>query len=325
MLAASGCTARAWKMVALPSSSTTPMAVMCGRASSFRARRAKMMNTQKTSKTRKHEKLQQELAQKVAQETGRIGEVRGQSQKSLGMLVEDYIPDAATSPGSLLSVNGLKERYQMIRRWGTSVWSKYIILPSQLTGFSRDRTALECQDIYRIINEAIPKNDKHAITENTTNLMNQMLRSQFEPTFAAGNRIQWEMKSVLEAPKIHHARAFAMTTQKNYWAQLTMKLVTEQVVCIYDRKGKVVFGHPKDTKRVVEYPCFERHVSDPASKWRLCGKLAIDDPRRANGLVPLDPVVQAAMDGKSPSEQALILKEQGRKMKEEMNADTAKP
>lgn len=251
-----------------------------------------------------------------------VTESRGQVQKSLNMIVEDYIPDAVKSP-SVITVAGWKERYWIWRRRIQSAWSKYIVMPSQCKGYHRKRTAEECQELYRIINDAIPRNDKATIKTHTTNLMETMLRGQFEEAFASGHRIQWELKNVLEAPSIHYARAFAMTTQKNYWAQITIKMVTEQIVCIYDRKGKIVFGHPTEAKRVVEYPCFERNVSTEGTTWRLAAKLAVDDPRRVNGLVPQEAVVQAAMEGKSVEEQKKVLmttRKQQAKEFEEQNA-----
>ena len=48
---------------------------------------------------------------------------------------------------------------------------------------------------------------------------------------------------------------------------------TLQILALKDRHNRTVTGDAKKPKRVIDYVVFERHLTDPYGRWRICGKL----------------------------------------------------
>jgi len=59
----------------------------------------------------------------------------------------------------------------------------------------------------------------------------------------------------------------------------------EQMLAVYDRFGRLLYGSEKHPKDVLEYVVFEKHLADELGKWRVHDKIIPE------WLPPLDPVV----------------------------------
>lgn len=103
--------------------------------------------------------------------------------------------------------------------------------------------------------------------------------------------IKWKLLKSLSPPRVVHSRSTHMITKENIFAQITVRLHTQQVrnkqkfaclskdiflfqsLCIYDRFGQLEYGDENLSKDVLEYVVFEKHISDQYGKWRLHHKI----------------------------------------------------
>lgn len=46
-----------------------------------------------------------------------------------------------------------------------------------------------------------------------------------------------------------------------------------QILAIYDRFGRLIYGHPSSPVDVLEYVVFESHITDEYGRWRIHGKV----------------------------------------------------
>ena len=46
-----------------------------------------------------------------------------------------------------------------------------------------------------------------------------------------------------------------------------------QILAIYDRFGRLIYGHPHVAKDVIEFVVFEKHIVEDTSKWRMHVKI----------------------------------------------------
>ncbi|CAG0882383.1 unnamed protein product [Cyprideis torosa] len=85
--------------------------------------------------------------------------------------------------------------------------------------------------------------------------------------------VRWKFLKSLEPPRVVHARQSHFITKTNVFAQVTVRLHTQQVLAVYDRFGRLEFGSETTAKDVLEYCVFERHLSALYGEWRLHGKI----------------------------------------------------
>lgn len=57
-------------------------------------------------------------------------------------------------------------------------------------------------------------------------------------------------------------------------------------MAIKDKHGRHVKGSDKEVREVVDYVVFERHLTNKYGKWRVCGKLFPQLPRKQNTMQP---------------------------------------
>ena len=59
-----------------------------------------------------------------------------------------------------------------------------------------------------------------------------------------------------------------------------------KVMAIKDKHGRHIKGSDKEVREVVDYVVFERHLTNKYGKWRVCGKLFPQLPRKQNTMQP---------------------------------------
>ncbi|KAH9286822.1 39S ribosomal protein L45, mitochondrial [Echinococcus granulosus] len=47
-----------------------------------------------------------------------------------------------------------------------------------------------------------------------------------------------------------------------------------KILAIYDRFGRLLYGHPSSPVDVLEYVVFENYITDEYGQWRIHGKVA---------------------------------------------------
>ncbi|KAH9524303.1 39S ribosomal protein L45, mitochondrial [Bulinus truncatus] len=95
----------------------------------------------------------------------------------------------------------------------------------------------------------------------------------------------WSIVETVEPPKVVHIRTEEMITDDNIFAQVTVRLHTKQILAIYDRFGRLMYGDPLLPKSVVEYVIMEKWVSDTYGRWRVHGKIVPDSAAPRDNLI----------------------------------------
>ena len=88
--------------------------------------------------------------------------------------------------------------------------------------------------------------------------------------------LHWEYIKALEAPSVSHVRVEEILVEDNLFAQVTVKMLSQQILAVYDRFGRLIHGHPYVAKDVEEYVVFEKHVNSMYANWRVHDKIIPD-------------------------------------------------
>uniref|UniRef100_A0A0B6ZYM5 Large ribosomal subunit protein mL45 n=1 Tax=Arion vulgaris TaxID=1028688 RepID=A0A0B6ZYM5_9EUPU len=98
-----------------------------------------------------------------------------------------------------------------------------------------------------------------------------------EMVFGLENKTMfWQMVETVEPPKVVQIRTDEMVTADNIFAQVTVRMHTKQILAIYDRFGRLMYGDPNLPKSVVEYVVMEKWISDTYGRWRVHSKIIPD-------------------------------------------------
>ncbi|KAI0990083.1 hypothetical protein GJ496_001842 [Pomphorhynchus laevis] len=85
--------------------------------------------------------------------------------------------------------------------------------------------------------------------------------------------LEWKWVRSLQAPSIVQIRTGEMMSKKMVFAQITMRFFYKQILALYDRFGRILYGNPDLEQDALEFVVFERLLSNPYSNWRLHGKI----------------------------------------------------
>lgn len=102
----------------------------------------------------------------------------------------------------------------------------------------------------------------------------------------------------LEPPRVVHVRCDSLVNRGNLYGQVTVRMHTRQVrplpplalpssnllpaqrtflflqiLAIYDRFGRLMYGGEETPKDILEYVVFERYLVNPYGTWRMHGKI----------------------------------------------------
>merc|ERR1712096_433855 len=61
--------------------------------------------------------------------------------------------------------------------------------------------------------------------------------------------------------------------EDNLYAQVVVRFHTKQILAVYDRFGRLMYGNADISRNVLENVVFERHLSDNEGQWRIHAKL----------------------------------------------------
>ncbi|CAL1536748.1 unnamed protein product [Lymnaea stagnalis] len=115
--------------------------------------------------------------------------------------------------------------------------------------------------------------------------------------------MHWSIVETVEPTKVVHIRTEEMIAAENLFAQITIRMHTKQILAIYDRFGRLMYGDPITPKSVIEYVVLEKWISDTYGRWRIHGKVVPDSVGPRDNLIktykvpkfePLPPVEVAS-------------------------------
>lgn len=124
------------------------------------------------------------------------------------------------------------------------------------------------QDIYIRTHEALMSNDESAIRENVTERLYPEIKHNTKNV-----TIRWKFLESIEPPRVVHARQTHLVSKENIFAQITVRMYTNQSLAIYDRFGRLMHGSEILAKDVLEYVVFEKNISNLYGEWRMHAKI----------------------------------------------------
>lgn len=124
------------------------------------------------------------------------------------------------------------------------------------------------QDIYIRAHEALINKDEKAIREYVTERLYPEIKHNTKNV-----TIRWKFLRSIEPPRVVHARETYLISKQNIFAQLTVRMHTQQSLAVYDRFGRLMHGSEIIAKDVLEYVVFEKNISNLYGEWRIHDKI----------------------------------------------------
>lgn len=184
--------------------------------------------------------------------------------------MEPYIPPEGDGKRSMFSKVGAKQNIEFLEKKSKSVMAVRKIRQYD-EDFDPRQFAIKAQGIYVQAHEAMMARDKHLLRKLVTERAYPEMMHNVKQT-----TIRWKFLQSLEPPRVVHARQHHMVSNENIFAQVTVRLHTQQTLAIYDRFGLLMHGSEIIAKDVLEYVVFENNISNEYGSWRLHSKIVPD-------------------------------------------------
>ncbi|GFT25130.1 probable 39S ribosomal protein L45, mitochondrial [Nephila pilipes] len=223
---------------------------------------------------RKSEKLSIEEIRAKMKEKG-IAPPRQWNEKPLfvsctGGVVDAYVPPEGDGKISAVSGPGVKQMYETIGKKGRSYLALRKIRNIDYE-FDLPTVSLKVQDLYIEAQNALAVKDEDKLHDLVTE---KAFPEMFENV--KNKTIVWKFIQQLEHPRIVHIRTTDLGSKDNIFAQITVRLHTQQILAVYDRFGRLMHGSEDTVKDVLEYLVLEKHLTLPQSSWKIHGKIIPD-------------------------------------------------
>ncbi|NWT29901.1 RM45 protein, partial [Cardinalis cardinalis] len=190
-------------------------------------------------------------------------------------IMDPYVPPEGDARLTSLSKDGVKQQMQKLRQTAAS----------QLAGGKGGI----CGGNARICGENCRNlRGKHFNKQK----LHSLVTERCYPDMVRGNRyktIRWRFVESLEPPRVVHVRCEGILNRGNLYGQVTVRMHSRQILAIYDRFGRLMYGGEEIPKDVLEYVVFERYLVNPYGTWRMHGKII---PEWAP---PKDPIIKTVM------------------------------
>jgi large subunit ribosomal protein L45 len=188
---------------------------------------------------------------------------------STNSIFEAYVPPEGDGIASPISGKGAKQRLTELEKKGKSLLQVRKIRKFDET-FDSKEFAQQALDIYIEAHQLLEN-----IKENEDRLHQLVTEKAYpEMTWKLEKKsFRWQYIESLEPPRVVHVRTTEMINKENLYAQVTVRMLTRQILAIYDRFGRLAFGSEKLAKDCLEYVVFEKHIADEYGQWRLHGKI----------------------------------------------------
>eukprot|EP00049_Salpingoeca_infusionum_P024671 m.16623 g.16623 ORF g.16623 m.16623 type:complete len:299 (-) comp7148_c0_seq1:204-1100(-) len=232
-----------------------------GRWLSYQARKKKALKQMKKQQPpptmKQRQRMQKEMQQHVHTELD-----------SLGMIVDPWVPVPPAYKESIFSLQGIKARFQHLRKRIVSIISASQIKRSD-KGWNPVVFAQTIQDAYIDVNTRLSKlslgagttEDDEQLKSNLTVQAYHALKQHFKQ-----RPHTWEFMGQVERPTVVHINAFPINGKTNMYAQVAVRVNLTQKL----KFGNKPAGEQQD---VEEYLIVERHLANPQSTWRISAKL----------------------------------------------------
>ncbi|XP_041372149.1 probable 39S ribosomal protein L45, mitochondrial [Gigantopelta aegis] len=98
-----------------------------------------------------------------------------------------------------------------------------------------------------------------------------------EMVFGLENKtFRWMFVESIEPPRVTQVRTQEVFGKDNLFAQITVRMHTKQILAVYDRFGRLMYGSDRIAKDVLEYVVLEKHIANEYGLWRIHSKIIPD-------------------------------------------------
>ncbi|NWH18491.1 RM45 protein, partial [Grus americana] len=197
-------------------------------------------------------------------------------------IIDPYVPPEGDARLTSLSKDGLKQKMEKLKQTAASQLAYIVCLLGREEFVSEPLyTHYVCSSNWVCFTCSFNKQKLHSL-----------VTERCYPEMVRGNRyktIRWSFVESLEPPRVVHVRCDSIMNRGNLYGQVTVRMHTRQILAIYDRFGRLMYGGEQVPKDVLEYVVFERYLVNPYGTWRMHGKIV---PEWAP---PKDPIVKTVM------------------------------
>ncbi|XP_069733342.1 large ribosomal subunit protein mL45 [Phaenicophaeus curvirostris] len=200
-----------------------------------------------------------------------------------GDIIDPYIPPEGDARLTSLSKDGMKQRMEKLKQTAASQLALRKIKDHD-PNFSTKTFPEKAQEIFIEAHNSLANFNKQKL--------HSLVTERCYPEMVRGNRyktIRWSFVESLEPPRVVHVRCDSIVNRGNLYGQVTVRMHTRQILAIYDRFGRLMYGGEQVPKDVLEYVVFEKYLVNPYGTWRMHGKIV---PEWAP---PKEPIVKTVM------------------------------
>ncbi|NXX16425.1 RM45 protein, partial [Podargus strigoides] len=200
-------------------------------------------------------------------------------------IIDPYIPPEGDARLTSLSKDGLKQKMEKLKQTAASQLA--YVPPFQLVWAAEVLLNSVWQCNWVCFSCSFNKQKLHSL-----------VTERCYPEMVRGNRyktIRWSFVESLEPPRVVHIRCDSILNRGNLYGQVTVRMHTRQILAIYDRFGRLMYGGEQVPKDVLEYVVFEKYLVNPYGTWRMHGKIV---PEWAP---PKEPIVKVMSPGEGTS------------------------
>lgn len=198
-------------------------------------------------------------------------------------IIDPYVPPEGDARLSSLSKDGVKQKMEKLKQTAASQLALRKIKDHDLD-FSTKTFPEKAQEIFIEAHNCLANFNKQKL--------HSLVTERCYPEMVRGNRyktIRWRFVESLEPPRVVHVRCESIVNRGNLYGQVTVRMHTRQILAIYDRFGRLMYGGEQVPKDVLEYVVFEKYLVNPYGTWRMHGKIV---PEWAP---PKDPIVKTVL------------------------------
>ncbi|NXN73306.1 RM45 protein, partial [Himantopus himantopus] len=203
-------------------------------------------------------------------------------------IIDPYIPPEGDARLTTLSKDGVKQKMEKLKQTAASQLA-YVPLFSLICA---------AEVLFGSLQYVYLSNWVCFTCSFNKQKLHSLVTERCYPEMVRGNRyktIRWSFVESLEPPRVVHVRCDSIVNRGNLYGQVTVRMHTRQILAIYDRFGRLMYGGEQVPKDVLEYVVFERYLVNPYGTWRMHGKIV---PEWAP---PKEPIVKVMLPGECTS------------------------
>ncbi|XP_046570350.1 probable 39S ribosomal protein L45, mitochondrial [Haliotis rubra] len=187
-------------------------------------------------------------------------------------IFEPFVPPEGDGKSSFLSTEGVKQKYTEFEKKGKSFMALRKVRQFE-DDFDTKDFAQQAQDILMEAQKCLEdvRGNKNRLHELVSE------KGYVEMVFGLENKtFRWGFVESIEPPRVTHVRTTEVLGKDNLYAQVTVRMHTKQILAIYDRFGRLMYGSETIPKDCLEYVVFEKHIANVYGQWRVHGKIIPD-------------------------------------------------